>query len=570
MAAPFVRADGLVTRFDAIKNERSVFEQRWETIRRFQRPDAAPFLGEEFRGSRFSGNVYDNTAEIAADMAAAGIGGLLTGSAEPWHGWKFEDEALAANDDAKRWLGAVQAKQMACYRSPRSRFGLAMDSIYQELIDFANACLFIHERPGELPLFLARPLSQIYWVEDEYGRIDTVFWQFKMSARQAARIFGLEVLPAQIAKAAEDEKRAEEEFTFLHAVYPAGEAHDRGPKLGRKPIQSRWIAYEDRRVVSAGGYRVNPYIPFRWRVRAGERYARGPSDKALPDNAVLQQVDRLTLRAIEKMVDPALMLPDDGVVGAVGLRSADTTYVRPEYFFQRGDPIRPIQSGGRPDLGEEAAEARRQRIKRAMLSEVLETLRDPRATATQVLEVREEQYRHMMPVIQALEVEALGPLADRTFDLMLHGGRLPQPPAGLLEALAGSTLEPSFQSPMARAQALGEVRGMSQLWDMGIPLAQAGAPEALQIFDFETAMRHAAETLNVPYTVIYPPDVLQRRREQAAQERREAIEREAVKDLTTGAKNVAPFLKAQAEAAAAEQPAQDVSGIRPEDFALAA
>ena len=544
----------LVARFQRVKTDRATFEQRWETIRQLQRPDAAPFFGEEARGDRESGRVLDNTAEDAADMAAAGLGGMLTGQAVDWHGWEFDDDELREHHGAKAWLAGAARKQQACYRNPKSRFGQAMDAVYLDLIDFSNSCLYIEDRRGQLPLFLARPIQQVYWLANAENVIDTVFWNFKLSARNAVGKFGQGAVPEKIARAAENPRKTEDQFEFLHAVMPSGEAYDRRRVLGPKPFKSCWVSVDDKHVMREGGYFSLPYIPFRWRVRAGERYGRGPSDKALADVAVLQQMDRLVLEGLEMTIRPSLMLPDDGVIGPVGLRTADLTYVRPEYFFRGGDPIRPIQSGAQPQLGEEAAEARRQRIRKAFLSELLQILRDPRATATQVLEVREEQFRLAAPIVNALEAESLGPLADRTFELMARGGFFGEVPDELAEA----DVNPTFLSPMARAQALSEVRGFSQWLDMAMPLAQNGIEDVMDVMDVPKGMRRTGEILGVPYDVMRSPEQAAEVGKARGEQAQRAAELEAEKDRTTAAKNEAAAAKDLAQAGAGQGPGAPV------------
>lgn len=558
-----MQPDEIIARYEQVKSQRASFELRWERIRQYQRPDAAPFFGRERRGGRESGLVYDTTAEDAADMCAAGIGGLLTGQSIDWHGWQWKDPALRGNFDAAAWLDAAARTQLATYRDPASRFGLAMDAVYLDLVDFSNACLFVRSRPGRVPLFMPRPIQNVFWLENEDAILDTFFYRFRYSARQAARQFGADALPPKIRANAENPREADNEHDFLHAVYPNDDPGQRS--RSDRPFASVWLAVEEKHELRRHGYHTQPYIGFRWRVRAGERFGRGPSDKALSDVAVLQQLERLTLQALELSVRPSLMVPDDGVIGPVSLRSADITHVRPEYFFRGGDPIRPIQSGARPDIGEAAAEARRERIRRAFLKDMLQILRDPRATATQVLEVREEMFRHAAPVINSLEVGSLGPLADRTFDLLLRDGRFGPLPEGLEE----QEVEPTFSSPVARAQRLTFVRGFAQLWDIATGIANAGSPEVLDVIDVEASLRASADALSVPHDQLRSPDAVEQLRAERRAQQQALAEQEAAKNQTTALKNMAPFIAAMSgarQAEAAQAPAPDPASLQPADL----
>ena len=553
-------ATELVARFERLRTDRQIFETRWEQIRKYQRPDSGPFFDglQEARGTRYSSRVFDNTAEDAADLAAAGIGGLLTGQSIDWHTWKWSQAGFQPDFHSKAWLDECSRRQLALYRNPRARFGLAMDAMYLDLIDYANACIFVKERFGRVPLYVARPIQQIYWTDNEDGEIDTVFWRFRYSARQAARAWGKERLPDKIRTAAESAKNAENDFDFLHAVFPSDDPQAGKYALGPKPFVSCWISFDDKSEIARGGYNALPYIPFRWRVRAGERYARGPSDKALPDVAVLQEMDMLTLEAIEIAVQPTLMVADDGISGRISQRASDVITVRSD-MMMRGtrDPIRPLQTGVRPDVSEDAAEARRQRIQRAFLRDLLQILRDPRATATQILEIREEQFRTAAPIVNGLEAESLGPLAERSFDLLARGGFLPPPPPHI----AGLDIDPDFQSPVARAQRLSYVRGYSQLWDMIVNMANASQdPSLLDIVDTDTGIRRSAEALGVAYEVIRSPEAVAGIRQQREEAKQAAAEQEAELDASTVAKNLAPFMKAAQETGDSEEAALQLEG----------
>lgn len=537
-------AEELIQRFDRLTSDRAEFDERWQKIRAYQRPGAAPFFGsDEGRGHENRGLVYDNTAEEAADMAAAGIGGLLTGQSIDWHTWEWQDDDLKDDHDAKAWLADCSRRQLEVYRRPDCRFGTTMDAVYLDLIDFSNACLFVRGRGERLPpLFLPRRIQDTYWAVDDDETIDTVFWRFKLTARQAAKRWGMGKLPEKLAECAKDPKRADDTFDFLHVVTPASDPWGSGTRARPMPYDSCYLALDEKHKLEVGGYNAMPYFPFRWRTRAGERYGRGPSDKALPDVAVLQEMDAMSLEALSIAVRPTLMAPDDGVIGGVTQESSEIITVRSDLLFRPGgDPVRPVQTGVRPDISEEAAEGRRHRIRRAFLQEMLQIMRDPRATATQVLEVREEQFRSAAPIVNGLEAESLGPMAVYVFDIMLRGKHFAAAPANV----AGREFRAVFQSPIARAQRLAHVRGFSQLVDIATGIATAtGDPTVFDMMDMGTALRASAEALAVPFDFIRSPEEVAQMEAERKEMQREMHEREQALDESTMLKNATPALTA--------------------------
>lgn len=531
----------------------SLFYARWEQIRYFIWPDSTSFFGTPNQGQGNRLQILDNSAEDAAELAAAGLHGLITNSASQWFHYSLLNQDVAELDGPMRWLDMATRRVHALFNYAPSRFNVASYRCYQEAIAFGNWCMFVEERratpenPGGLPLFRAINLVDVVWDEDEDGTIAKVYRRFHLPLWAAYRKFGNR-LPKVLLKLHEDRKNHHRLFKFLHCVVPREEgSYDRRiPNARNKPWASHWIAVDQKETIVEGGYDEMPYICGRWRVLPGELMGRGCGDKALPDAALLQRGTGAFIDAAEIIGQPPFALPDKGMTKKLNLRRRALNYVRPDYLMQNGGP-RPLLTGGDTRVTEEMLAQVRDRIQRAFLRDLLQLIRDPEATATQILKIEQEQMRGMSPILAQIAQDWLGPLVMRTFGVAQRAGAFADMPVP--RELVGMVPKPIFVSPAARAQQLAEASGIAQGYDAAHAMIEAD-PSVLDNVDVDKQFRTVMVAVGTPLSTLRPPEEVAQRKQARANVQQQQQQLEGLKDLTTGAKNAAPMLKAISDASA--------------------
>ena len=484
--------DHILRRAERLAADRGAFESRWREVRELVLPAAAGFGTSEAAGAPNRSAILDSSGEQANELLAAALHGMLTNPSAKWFALRARDDRLNQDEAVARWLEQATGTLYAVFASPESNFAPQLHELYLELAAFGTGGMYVADRPGRPPLFATRPLAELYLAENAEGRVDTVFRRFQLSARQALQQWGAKA--GASVQAAIDAGDPDRRFEFLHAVFPRAESDDAGRGL---PFASVWIAVQDRHAVRVGGYHELPFITPRWSKRPGESYGHGPGLKALADIKMLQRAMRVTIRGVEKMVDPPLLVADDGVLAPVRVSPSGINYYRAGVW--NTDPIKPLVTGGRPDLGEAFMAGVRERIESAFYNHLLQSLRDPRMTATQVIQLAEETLRILGPVVGRLQAELLAPLIGRTFAILGRAGAFgPLPPA-----LEGRELAVDYVSPVARAQRLGEVQGLARTLEVAAPLL-ATDPSLLDNVDADAAFRHAAGLLGVPLELLRP------------------------------------------------------------------
>lgn len=540
-------ADFLLGEEGRLRQERSNHETQWGLISRYTAPDTADLYFND-QGTSTRRDILDNTAEGASEMASAGLHAMLTNPATPWMGLGLYDEDLARSDGGAPWLERASKRMHAMYAHSWTRFAIAMTSMYRELIDLGNGCIFIDGRVGlKLPLYRHSDMASTVWDEDGDGNL-VVFKRRVAPPLWSVAERWKNSLPPALAKLVEAKKDLHRPVELLHCVGPR-ERYDRGRGDNRNmAIASYWIAREERWTLEESGYHEQPFTGFRWHIRGREKYGRGCGHKALPEAVTLQRVMDTSLTGAEQAIRPPLQIPSEGVMnknGKVSLRNGAPNYLKPDLLIN-GAHIRPINTNTRPDLGLEFMKDIRARLERAYLKDLLQLIRDPEATATHVLELKEEQNRGMSPIVARLHVD-LGLMVERSFAVLQRMGGfedMPAPPE-----LVGMPPRPVFISPATRAQALAEARGIAQAFDSAALLIKLD-PSVTDEADLHKAFRTIMQALGVPMGVLVPTSVSAAKGKARAEAAAQVGQLEQLKDVTTAGKNIAPLARVAADVAA--------------------
>lgn len=532
----------LLARAERLRGDRGAFDSHWQEIRDVIYPAAASFthsggMGREIAGRKAHHQVLDSTAEQAGELLAAALHAGLTHPATSWFHLRALDDSAIEDDAAARWLEEASRRILDVFNSPGTNFAPQQHEKYLDLVAFGSACMYVEDRPGNLPLFQTRPLSECYFAESVEGRVDTNFRWFELTARQAVQRWGTKA-GRRIAQAAEDPRRQDDPFRFVHAVYPR-DNHGHG-RLGPTalPFASCWISVDENLLVDEGGFHEFPYTCPRWLKRAGEVYGRGPGMKALADVKMLQRAMKVTIRGVEKLVDPPLIVADDGVISPVRVTPSGINYVRADMLQNGGMPIRPLETGGRPDLGEAFLRSVRERIEFAFYTHLIQFARDPQMTATQFLGISEQTARVLAPILARLQVEDLDPLVQRVFGILSRAGMLPPIPP----ALAGRPIRVEYVSPITRAQKAGDARALAQTAEAIAPLLQSN-PEVLDNFDADAATRDIADILGLRKAWLRSADTVQAMRRAKQQVQEQAAAGDSMAQIAGLAGKAAPALR---------------------------
>ncbi|MAN64590.1 MAG: phage head-tail adapter protein [Parvibaculum sp.] len=506
----FQDTDAIFKRYERMKSKRGTWESLWEEISERVLPRSSEFTGTRTPGDKRTDKMYDATSALALERFAAAVESLLTPRGARWHTLRTSDPELSRVPEVAAWFDAVENALFHYRYAPRANFASQMHEGYLSLGAFGTGGMFVDEKFDEGFRYRAVHLSDMFIAENEHGIIDTVYRKMDCTARQVALMFNDEDISKEVRDKAND--NPDERVELLHVVAPRTDRDVSMRDRINMEFGSAYYETKTKTVIEEGGYEDFPYIISRYVTGPRETYGRSPAMLVLPDIKMLQAMSRVVIRAGEKVVDPPLLIADDGVILPVNTRAGGATFARLDGRTQA--PIQPLNTGGRPDIGEDMMERRRRTINDAFLVTLFQILVDsPAMTATEVLQRAQEKGALLAPTVGRQQSETLGPLIERELGILARQGLLPEVP----EILQGQEYQVEYVSPLSRAMKSEEGVGILRTLEMVQPIA-AVDPSVMDNFNFDEITRVLADVNGVPQSILNDQEQIQQVRQGRAQQ----------------------------------------------------
>lgn len=547
------KVDDIIRRQQKLETDRAVFEQHWREIAERILPRADYFRVNRQPGDKHTEKIFDATANLALERFAAAMESMLTPRTQKWHKLKCTIPELNEDQSVKAWLDQVTMLLFNVRYAPRANFASQANEVYMSLGAFGTGGMFIDEAIGSGIRYRSVSLAEMYISENFQGVVDTVIRKFQMTARQILQQFD----KARVHDSIKDsvDKFPDKQFDILHAVFPNSDK-----MYGRKDYRgmdfsSCYIDMTNRSILAEAGYRRMPYAIGRYVTSPKEIYGRSPAMTVLPDIKMINEMSKTVIRAAHKIVDPPLLLQEDGALQAFDMRPGALNFGGVNEQGQQ--TVHPLQTGARVDIGMEMMDQRRKVINDAFLVTLFQIMVEaPSMTATEAMLRAQEKGALLAPTMGRQQSEFLGPMIEREIDILAKAGLLPPVPEVLLEA--GGEIDVEYVSPLNRAQRAEDGVAIMRTLESVTPLAQID-PGVLDVFDPDAIVRELADINGVPAKVL-------RSREMVAQMKAQQAQAAQAQQLLAAAPVVSGTVRdlAQAQSLAAAAPAQQAPAIFPQ------
>ncbi|MCU7895117.1 MAG: phage head-tail adapter protein [Candidatus Thiodiazotropha sp. (ex Lucinoma aequizonata)] len=530
--------------YEKVVTDRSTWDSHWEEIAAYILPRQSDFASDKTQGGeKRTTKIFDASPQIALERFAAVMDSMLTPKQQKWHGLKSTNEDLNKVHSVKQFFHDSTLRLFSKRYAPSANFSGQNFERWISVGSFGSGALFTDFQPGIGLRYRVIHMKNLYFLENHQGVVDTVFRKFNYTLRQAVQRWGEKALPEKLRAYLDDVKNLNKEYPFLHVVTPRGDYEAGRMDVKGHPISSYYICMTSKEIISEGGYKSFPFSISRYVTAPEEVYGRSPAMAVLPDIKMINEMSKSDIRAIHKLIDPPMLLSDDGVLGG-GSSSID---IRPGAVnmggvSMQGKPlIMPLHTGARVDIAEEKMAQRRKRIDDAFLITLFQILvENPRMTATEALIRAQEKGMLLAPTMGRQQSEALGPQIERELDLLAQHDMLAPFPGELLEAQ--DEFEIVYDAPANRLQRAEELVGIQRTMELLTPFANI-KPDIFDIFDDDELARLTAEVSGVPAIVL-------RSKEQVAELRKKREDQQELDQMANTAQPVAAALKDAAQAQA--------------------
>ena len=483
--------------FEYLKGNRSTWERNWQELAEYVLPHRSDFTSKRSLGDERLEMAFEGTAMRALKRFASQIHNVFTPMGAEWFKLTSGITAIDQNRDVQLWLENATRVIKHHISRPSSNFHSAVFQYYLEAGAFGTGIVFVEDVPGVGPRFRNFPLSDCILSAGGEMEIDTIYRVYKQTAKDLVSRYPVETLPEDIVKKGFGDKMLED-VDVVHLVTPSWTLMDFLGDKWDKPFVAITYLKDQKKVLQVGGYNEMPYVCARWERSDREIYGRGPAWEVLPDMRLMNEVEKVYLKGVQKAIAPPMFVPDSGLLDPL-----DTTPDAINYYnvgVGGKDMIFPAPNAGRVEYAQDLSAKIVNSIKEGFFLDVLE-LPGPvapdgdvfRFSATEVSVRMRQRMPVLGPILARQETEFLDPLIRRTVNILMRSMMLGEPPKELENV--GYRIE--YLNPISVSLRSGEVNSMVQLFEMIMPLAQIDQTIPMY-FDTHRILQNTAEVLQVP------------------------------------------------------------------------
>jgi len=549
------------------QNMKDVRQRNWDSL--YQQckdvvwPNSNDFTVTRQPGSYLVELIYDSTAPWANNQFANGMHAAVANPFEQWFQIRLHNEKLNEDPEVLAWGEQVTDLISNCYTNPQANHKQSLHSYFLSIgcLGTATVCQEWDE-DIDSPVFSCIPLCNTWISEDDKGRINKVYRRVQWTKRQAIERFGKENLPPKLS----DEKIPLDgpKNDFIHCVEPREERNPKGKGSKDMRFKSVWIyiggslvgggggspaAHDEPFICWEGGYRTFPYHTGRWEVIEGEQYARSCAMTALPTVRILNQNEKIALRADQKNTDPAMIAPHDAFMSQLDQTPGAVNYYDSSLGLPT-DAFRPLSPPVSLTTSNERQEERRSVVKEIFYADLGSIpFKKERQTTAEIQAQQDSILRNIAPLVGRQEAELLGPMIMRTYDLLTQWGKIPPHPI----KIKGKQLKIVYVSRAAQAIKSGKLGALrSFITETVVPMAQV-APEVKDSVDMDEVVAESAYLSGVTRKIFRTPQEVAAIRKDRAEQQQQQQQLQAAESASTSLKNVGQAAQASPQLVGAPQ-----------------
>lgn len=519
-------------RLARLKSERdSNWLPEWRDLSDYILPRAGRFNTSDVnKGQRRDKKIINPRATFAARTLAAGMHSGMTSPASPWFKLGTPDPGLMQYGPVKEWLYAVEKAMREVMA--RSNLYNVLPTIYGEEGVFGTAAMAALPDERDTVRFYPFTVGSYMIANSDRQQVDTLYREFKMTARQMEQQFGKAALSGTTQQLLSTNSEAWIEV--CHATQP-NESREHGRKDNTNMAYQSvyWEKGGDNdKLLRQSGFQEFPVMAPRWDVLGEDVYGTGPGSQCIGSTRALQLMERRKAELVEKGVRPPMGAPASLQVQKASILPGSITYLDD---MQQGAKFAPLWDVNPAWLGQLRGEiaAEEQIADTAFFVDLFLMISqmDTVRTAYEIATRKEEKMLMLGPVLERQNDDLLDPCVDQVFHLMveqsiprwmglLPGNPLLPPPP---KELGGLDLRIEYTSILAQAQRAVEGSAIERAIGFAGTVANIKQdPSSLDLLDTDNALREYFKVTAVPPALIRSDDAVQAIREQRAQAQQQA------------------------------------------------
>lgn len=479
---------------DQLRMTRTPLKGHWDDLSQLFMPFRLN-SGTDMPDIASAADVNDSTARSVALILANGLASLIIPREEVWH--ELMPPKMFQKDDT--WVRAYRNASVVLREYlERSNFYEEVQEFLIESPVFGTSALFVGDCEDSDVLYFKQQGIDTYDIaEDARGRVNTVGRDLRLTPEQAAKEFGVDKLPRNVANKIGKPEGMTEKSGYYHLVMPATErADDDAPDADKKPFRSYVVEETSKTIVQEGGFDEFPFMVHRYRRFGRCVWGFGPGSTGIADARQLDFLEKLADAAAEKAVFPPMVAPSS-LEGEIGQGALDITYVD-ENKPAEAAMLREWATAGRYDFAKDRLQDKRSQLQKAFhvdLFQLFSQRQMERApmTATEAHLVAGEKLTQFSPVFGRLVSEFLTPMLTRVFGILLRRGLFPE----IMDLVSKEGIpapEIRYKNRIMLAMQQQSSQALMDFINLTAPVVQAD-PTALDPINIPNVMRDTARNV---------------------------------------------------------------------------
>lgn len=418
----------IISRYNSLRTARDAsWLSVWREVRHYVMPTYSDFLPE---GGPRGEQLYDTTAIEARKRLAAGMYNWMAPPDKRWFEVVPADEDLQKNEEVKDYFSEVT--KVISFTMANSNWSSVLIQVLNNLACGLDGIVYCEDGGDDSVLnFRSFPVETVCYSENAKGRVDSVYRESEMTARQILQEYGSST-PPKIREEAANPNLQNKKHRILHAVFPRHVRSDNMIDNKNMPFADVAIELESKQILREGGFQEYPFAVCRFDKSDNETYGRGPGLDKLPDIKMLNRMRQAYILMKEHIADPSYIAPDGSIVSKDFNRDPGSLiFYKPEINGAKPEILPMSSSSG--DLARDI-EDEREKIKIGFFWDIFDPLGDLKQITATEAEIRNDgKMIPFAPIAGNLHAELFRVIIHRVFGIVSRRGLLPDPPPQLME-----------------------------------------------------------------------------------------------------------------------------------------
>lgn len=519
-------SESIVQRLQAMKDARLNHNTLVQEVYDFIDPTNGQVIVKNADGYIKYREIYDYTAIDAYDKFIGGMYANFTPADQRWVDVGAKTKKLKDSQEVSLFFNDASAAHHEAIVD--SNFPVEIQKVYADLGIPGRAAIIC--LPGELGGLRYKSFgwTNTWIAENEFGVVDTLFIERKLTARNALNKWGNKV-SKKVRDAAESNNEKDDKFCFIQAIFPRTDRNPRFKNKENMPWASIHVESETKEELDVSGFHEQPFACPRFYQDSLEVEGRSAGQKVLETVKMIMSMALTHIKKGNWDSDPPILLPDDDLMQLVFAPGKNIPYnpgptgAKPEF----------LTAQNRYDLSLELFNKQETAIRKGFFNDLFalfDSLRDDRErTAFEIQKRLNEKVGLASPMRGKQMIELFQPLNNRSINLLQRQGRFGDVPREVLEE-PGFNLE--YKGPLAILSKALSVQSTDAYLE-SIERVREQKPDIVDNIDYDELSDLYADVYGVPSTIIIERDVVNEgravRAQQIEQERQVAMAAEAAK-----------------------------------------